>query len=105
MTTLELPTGIYRAVADVINERLRQERLFPDQHLPLGTDSTYWGIVEQAAKDDCYMGAVNGSLTWADVLREEVYEALATTEVEDTRREMIEVAAVALRIVEDIDSR
>lgn len=44
-------------------------------------------------------------LDWASVLLEEVFEALSAGTLEDRRAELVQVAAVALAQVEDIDSR
>lgn len=46
-----------------------------------------------------------GCLGWDGVLLEEVYEALAETDPEDRREELVQVAAVAVAMIEHIDRR
>lgn len=42
---------------------------------------------------------------WSLILAEEFYEAVESEDLEDLRRELIEVAAVAVAWVEDLDTR
>lgn len=91
-------------LADVAAERVRQEAKFPEQHLPDGTNEKYAAAAEQA-KADTDEAAADGTLTWLHVQREEYYEALAETDPDRLRTELIQVAAVAARWVEDIDRR
>jgi hypothetical protein len=44
-----------------------------------------------------------GNSNWANILLEEVYEAFAETDPEKQREEMIQVAAVAVQIIEFLD--
>jgi hypothetical protein len=46
-----------------------------------------------------------GTLTWTHILEEEVCEALAETDQERLREELVQVAAVACAWVECIDRR
>lgn len=43
--------------------------------------------------------------TWRDILLEEMFEAMAEEDLQKLRTELIQVAAVAVAWVEDIDSR
>lgn len=103
-------------IADLAAERARQEARFPDQHLP---SWTCWGKRERQAeaKLRVELAVGSGDLSWAMVLNEEVCEALdaaamaASTRqesrdsfwVQELRGELIQVAAVCLRWVADID--
>jgi hypothetical protein len=99
------------AIVDMIIERGHQEQKFPEQHLPSWNVAT--GIVRQVirlttgeAKEivDSAM-AVHG-LSWPLVLLEELLEAFdeaATGDVVALRAELVQVAAVALRWIEDLD--
>lgn len=49
--------------------------------------------------------AAGDSVTWTDILREEVYEAFAEPDSQRLRNELIQVAAVACAWVEAIDRR
>jgi hypothetical protein len=45
------------------------------------------------------------TVTWSDILEEEVWEAFSETEPEKQREEMIHVATVAVQIIECLDRR
>lgn len=103
-------------LCDIGAERERQEERFPEQTLPhspvcgtsVGAREPQINLKdararEARAKEWVRYHLERGQLTWADVLNEEVAEALAATEIEHLREELIQVAAVAVRWVEDID--
>lgn len=50
------------------------------------------------------LAASQDQCTWADILLEEVFEALAAGDTGTLRNELIQVAAVAVQIAEEIDS-
>jgi hypothetical protein len=87
---------------EVAAERLRQEVNFPNQHLPDGTDISLKHLVDKA-RLVVDMASKHGALTWSMVLAEEFYEALSESCVVKLRKELIQVAAVAVRWIEDID--
>lgn len=58
-----------------------------------------------AAKDACDMAFREGTGTWAHIFKEEVFEALAESDVEKLRAELIQVAAVAVAWVQALDRR
>lgn len=110
-------------------ERKRQDAKFPDQRLPDGTGPkvrwsvartddhrpsppTYWFTSAATAEDLARLfkaqtgeRAISGGLTWLDVLLEEFAEALAEEDQDKLRTELIQLAAVAVRWIEDIDRR
>lgn len=102
--------------AEVIAERVRQETKFPNQHLPsvLPFDAdphdpsrsaaSTAALAEQIAKRTVASRVANGTLTWRDVLAEEVAEAVAAVYFDQAalRAELIQVAAVALRWAADL---
>ncbi len=100
--TRRAPSGV---LLDVIEERIRQEVRFPGQHLPDGTGGYAEEVLAAAAKQATNLAAANGTLTWRDVLREEVHEAFAESDLARLRAELVQVAAVCLRWIEDITSR
>lgn len=105
-------------LVDVGRERERQDARFPGQTLP---DSPVRGVGvgehetsvllmdaqarERRAKERVRYHLSRGVLTWADVLDEEVAEAYAATEAEHLREELVQVAAVAVRWIEDLDRK
>lgn len=92
----------YKVLRDVLDERARQETLFPDQHLPNGTTGRLRAHSD-AIRRMVDTAAERNKLTWRDVLTEEFYEALAEEDPEKLRKELTQVAAVAIRWIEDID--
>ena len=84
-------------------ERNRQEEKFPNQHLPNGTSHLAFDELENFARLAVDQAVDDGSLTWLHVLAEEYYEACAEEDPAALREELIQVAAVAVRWIEDID--
>ncbi len=92
------------ALADVAEERLRQVGTWGVQTRPDGTSESY-SVHADAAKLLTDQRAEAGTLTWADILSEEVLEAFSEEDHDALREELIQVAAVALSWVEDIDRK
>jgi hypothetical protein len=93
-------------LSQVADERDRQDAKFGDQTtLPNGTG----GVIAERQRDllveACNYATRTGKLSWAHILREEVAEALAETDIPHLRRELIQVAAVAVAWIEAIDGR
>lgn len=89
---------------DIRMERLAQLARWGDQHHPDGTGSDGKAAADQA-RQACQERAAAGTVTWRDILAEEVAEAFAETGREPLRRELIQVAAVAAAWVRDLDGR
>ncbi len=86
-------------------ERRRQDSLYPEQHLPDGTGAPRFELDATIHTLWCNEATAEGCVTWRHVLLEEVYEALAETDAVRLRAELVQVAAVAARWIEDLDSR
>ncbi len=105
LSTSQLATGeTADALADVADERLVQVRKWGVQSRPDGTSETY-SVHAEAAKLLTDTKAAEGTLTWADILSEEVLEAFSETNHDALREELVQVAAVALSWAEDIDRK
>ena len=91
-----------KIIAEIKQERLNQDAKFPGQQHPLGGGGHYEEIANQARRS-CERHVANGSLTWLDIISEEVFEAFAEVDVPRAREEYIQVAALALAIIEAID--
>ncbi len=92
------------ALADVADELLRQVGTWGVQARPDGTSESNKPYAD-AAKEATDKAAENGTLTWADILSEEVLEAFSETDHDALREELVQVAAVAISWAEDIDRR
>jgi hypothetical protein len=97
--------GTTRVVNDFIAERARQNAKHPETDgYPDGTHE-YWSHLAGSHRMACDRAAADGTITWRHVLREEVYEAFAETDVVKLREELVQVMAVAGRWVEALDAR
>lgn len=114
-------------IEEILAERARQTEKWGVQVHPDGTGrerrhlgdfphaGSAWGIasitnatalqLSVIATEVTDTAALNGNVTWTDILLEEVFEALAEDDPARLRAELIQVAAVAAQWVEAIDSR
>jgi hypothetical protein len=97
---------------DVLKELHRAQAKFPGQHLPSGTGPDVvwvpgkWATAREMANVLRAMtdaASEDGTLTWRHVILEEVGEALAETDPAALRAEVVQVAAMALRWLLDLD--
>lgn len=96
----------WSVLLEVYEERARQEAKFPGQVIPDGVGGPHRDLREIEARSRCDERSREGKLTWTDVLEEEVAEALAAPANSDAlRKELVQVAAVACRWIEQIDAR
>lgn len=87
---------------EVYQERVRQHDKWGEQNHPDGTggvSAEYWAKV---IRRDCDRAFADGRGTFAHILNEEVAEALAETDPEKLKTELIQVAAVAVAWVEKL---
>lgn len=87
------------------SEIVRQFKLWGEQNHPDGTGMQ--GDYERADAFKALMKSIahGGTVTWRDILHEEVLEAFEATDPEQLKTELIQVAAVAASWVEAIDRR
>ena len=88
---------------EVFAERQRQDAKWGEQNHPDGTGG--WGTAEyeEAAKSLCAISVATNSLTYAEILDEEVAEVMACKDKAQLRAELLQVAAVAVAWVEKLD--
>ncbi|MEV7011673.1 hypothetical protein [Streptosporangium sp. NPDC051022] len=92
-------------------ELARQDEKFGEQNHPDGTGEAFtneFGTIigpylAKVHQRLCLEAADNGTLTWRHILLEEVYEALAETDPERLKAELLQVAAVAMQWRRAID--
>lgn len=99
-----------RQMIAIAGEALREWRrgaaLWPQtDSFPDGTGGGGRKTWEEIAKLSCDRAFREGRCTWAHVLDEETAEALAETDPVKLRAELIQVAAVALHWVANLDMR
>ncbi|MFE5675083.1 hypothetical protein ACFQ7B_07665 [Streptomyces erythrochromogenes] len=97
--------GLAEFAGDVDAERGRQLAKFGDQKHPDGTGRPNLRFLATRYRDQADLLIESEAITWAAVLQEEVYEALAETDPAKLRAELIQVAAVCAAWVSDLDRR
>lgn len=94
-----------RVLSEVIEERQRQIARWGWQRHPDGTGDPADLTARDKLQRLCDEATIRGTLTWRDILAEEVAEAFAETNVDRLREELIQVAAVAVQWIEALDVR
>lgn len=102
---IQAPNESLLILADVGQERLRQEEKWGQQNHPDGTGDTGSHSRAATAKAVCDAMAKSKKLTWAHILTEEFMEALAEKEEVNLYTELVQVAAVAVSWAEHIKRR
>jgi hypothetical protein len=93
------------ALQEVRTELYRQDAKWGEQNHPNGTPGMWRSTTLDplSRRVACDLAADKGTVTWAHILTEEVAEALAEEDPSLLRKELIQVAAVAVAWVEKID--
>lgn len=100
---MSYPDYVRGVLREVDEEMDRSTEKHGDQrHLPLGgsVGFTQAATVRRAITD---RKTEKGTVTWADILYEEVMEALAEEDPIAMRAELVQVSSVAAKMVEVID--
>lgn len=84
------PVTLDWVLSEVRLERIKQDKRWGEQNHPDGTGSP----TDEASL--VFARAICKNDRWADILREEVYEALVETDPDKLSDELIQVAAVAV---------
>ena len=95
-----IPTGL---LTEVAAERASQDARWGEQNHPNGTGTLADKLAATRARNVCNRNAELGTVTWAHILREECFEALAESDPSLLRAELVQVAAVATAWAEAID--
>lgn len=104
------PNDLEYLLGRTYDERMAQTKRFGVQHHPMVYEGTFAkGVVRRryATEEAAYKmlweaQRQHDEITWDTVLLEEVYEALAETEPDKQIEELVQVAAVALAMAEDL---
>lgn len=103
--TLFVTPGVKAFAEAVDTERQAQLRKWGEQHHPDGTGGPVMQQRADEARAQCQYLAANGGPDWRSILLEEVYEALAESDPEKLRAELVQSAAVIAAWLADLDSR
>ncbi len=91
--------------ADILAERERQELKWGEQNHSDGTGSQRWRDARNYVRNQTDDAATAGTLTFRDILHEEVFEAFAEEDPSKLRDELVQVAAVAVCWLECLDRK
>lgn len=91
-------------LAEIAAERRRQNAKWGEQNHPDGTGDQY-GPQASASRAVCEDQAARRESVWAAILLAEVWEALAESDPERLRAELVQVAAVSCAWISAIDRR
>lgn len=86
-------------------ERKRQNERWGEQNHPDGTGTFFTRGAADHSRRSCEAAAKAGTVTWFDILNEEVCEAFAEKDPHKLITELIQVAAVCKQWVEAIERR
>ena len=93
-------------------ERQRQDEKWGERNLPMLGERLLGQGVEFPSKEvlekqlrHCHLRCAGDDYSWFDILLEEICEAFLENKPEKQRAEMIQVAAVAVAIIEYLDRR
>ena len=93
---------------EIAAERKRQNEKWGEQNHPMHFDDLVYAGCRKKLDDLRHMNdwrEKENTLSWFDILEEEVYEAFAETDPVRQKAEMVQVAAVAVQIIEYLDRR
>lgn len=99
------PVGRSLILGEINAERFRQIAKFGKQHCEDGTGGPVMARKADEAKACCEYLAKHGGVDWRAVLLEEVFEAMAESDLAKLRAELVQTSAVCVAWIEDIDSR
>lgn len=96
-----------KILKEIAKERKRQHELWGEQNHPMTSnalDSRYKQDADMAKKI-CDFRTRQGIVTWYNILKEEFCEVFAESDPVRQRAELIQVAAVAVQIIEYLDRK
>ena len=102
MTEHSTPTD--HVLDEIAAERVAQNAKWGEQNHPDGTGEAFAPAAD-AARDLCERAFSAKRGNWQVILTEEAYEAFAESDPVKLRRELVQVAAVAVAWIEAIDRR
>jgi hypothetical protein len=104
----------HRILAEVAAERERQHARWGQQDLPLANPQAHTGAArcamhglpfEVEARRLCEARTKYGTLSYADIIVEELVEAIAASALGAARAELVQAAACIVQAIESIDRR
>ena len=93
---------------EIFQERKKQDDKWGEQNHPIVEENfdsfiDYGIIDEKSAKQYCEDAIKRKNLTWANIIVEEITEALHARTKEEMREELVQCAAVLVAMIESLD--
>lgn len=101
---MKLPDKLANVLQEVRIERAVQDAKWGEQNHENGTGEDYKELAA-SARAICDLSAEEGVCTWEKILLEETLEACAEADPLALRKELVQVAAVAVAWIEAIDRK
>ena len=105
MESKDFRTSTANILENIDYEVRQQVSKWGIQHLPDGTERPGDNMAEVIAKCECTVAAEGNSLTWRHIFYEEVREALNSSDPDRLAEELVQVAAVCVSWIRDIEGR
>lgn len=103
MTAATEPATLFDAImGEVRQERARQDARWGVQNHPNGTSPQFKGLAD-SARNATRKAASENRVTWMHIAKEEFWEAMAESDRDRLRAELIQLLAVGVAWVESID--
>jgi hypothetical protein len=98
----------FRIFAEIDRERKQQDEKWGEQNHPMVRDDFNFkeaGTILKHMRFENDLENDFGEKTWLNIIGEELAEAVLATSLQEQRKEMVQVAAVAVQIIEYLDRR
>lgn len=105
MSQISTTSDVDRVFDEIRQERSNQVERWGDQTFPDGTGSPAFRAMADSARKACDRADQEKTTTWLHVAREEFWEAMAERDPAKLRAELVQLIAVGVAWIEDIDSR
>lgn len=105
MSTINPDTAYSAVYAAIARERDAQNEKWGEQNHPDGTGGLGRVADAAGARHWCQMQAAENTVTWSDILEEEIAEALAESDPVKLRDELVQSGAVIVAWIEALDRR
>lgn len=96
-----------KILKEIAKERKRQHKLWGEQNHLMTSNALHPRYKQdvETAKKICDFRTRQGIVTWYNILKEEFCEVFAESDPVKQREELIQVAAVAVQIIEYLDRK
>lgn len=95
--------GIQHIFDEIYRERESQVEQWGDQPLPLGFGGHQYRVLSDQYRRERDEASASGELTHRHILLDKFFDAVSEYRPQQARDELIQLAAVAVKVIQDID--